>query len=327
MTAKPMTDDEIRGVTAASAGFRGWFAYVPDEVFEIERLAFIPDGYNERDVDHVVVISEDLEPHVIEPLATMLNAVPRLLGEVERLTQERDAAKLEADAAGVGLWRLDLEVKRSGEELARMAQEHEALVALTEARRQRINGMVRQLERFGHEADGLRAELDSIAPHTRDSETEPDAEVLAAPVRCDCYSVVIPAGDSAVIFTDETGRECWAHYGRCPGMLVPQVIDVATVNGPLSVSAHVSGMWAAHEALLSLHDPERWVVTHVPTGHAARFRDGTTLSRATALMLAEELGAHCSAEVFRDPTATVARKRTAEVARVVLSTMKEADRG
>jgi hypothetical protein len=66
------------------------------------------------------------------------------------------------------------------------------------------------------EIAGLRAELESIAPHTRDSETQPDASVLAAPVRCDCCSTIIPAGDSAVMFVDETGRECWAHYWTCP---------------------------------------------------------------------------------------------------------------
>jgi hypothetical protein len=190
MTAKPMTDDELHAITAASAGFRGRFAYVPDEVFEIERLAFVPDGVFERDVDNVVVISDDLEPHVIEPMATMLNAVPRLLAEVERLTRER-----EADAASVR--RLDLEVKRSGEEIAGL--------------RAVVSGIEQDNSFAWLEIEELRAAFEENLPAS-----EPDAEVLAAPVRCDCCSVTIPAGDSAVMFTDEQGRECWAHYGRCP---------------------------------------------------------------------------------------------------------------
>jgi hypothetical protein len=169
---KPMTADDLHAITTASAGLRGLFVHLP----ATGNVVFSP-----RDSDELHAIAEDLEPHVAEPLVVMLDGVPGLLAEVDRLTQV-----------------------------------HETAAALSEARRQRINGMVRQIERFGHESDRLRAELESLAPHTRDSETEPDAEVLAAPARCDCCSVVIPADESAVMFLDESGRACWAHYARCP---------------------------------------------------------------------------------------------------------------
>jgi hypothetical protein len=214
VTAAPLTPDELHAITAASAGLRGLFVHLP----ATGNVVFSP-----RDTDELHTISEDLEPHVAEPLVVMLDGVPRLLAEVERLTQERDAAKLEADASSVSIWRLDLEGKRSGEGIAELRA---ALVRDRDAVGQSIDAHLPPLTVAGTLLDRIAAagrviatqvaELESLAPHTRDTETEPDAEVLAAPARCDCCSVVIPAGDSAVMFEDETGRACWAHYGRCP---------------------------------------------------------------------------------------------------------------
>lgn len=75
---------------------------------------------------------------------------------------------------------------------------------------------VAQLVEAPADIAALLAELEVTVPHTRDTATEPDAEVLAASVTCDCCTTQIPAGESAVMFVDETGRKCWAHYGRCP---------------------------------------------------------------------------------------------------------------
>jgi hypothetical protein len=177
MTTKPMTADDLRAITAASAGLRGLFVHLP----ATGNVVFSP-----LDSDELHTIAEDLEPAVAEPLVVMLEGVPRLLAEVARLTQERDNARADVEAAD-----------------GRLLGVMDGTFSVGDGTAQR-------------EIERLRDELESLAPHARDTETEPDAEVLTAPVRCDCCSVAIPAGDSAVMFTDEGGRECWAHYARCP---------------------------------------------------------------------------------------------------------------
>jgi hypothetical protein len=315
MTAKTMTDEDLRAITAASAGLRGLFVHMP----ATGSVAFSP-----RDTDELHTIAEDLEPHVAEPLVVMLDGVPRLLAEVERLRARQQVhlaqiaslsqsaplpeelqgwesaraalvaevgtlraqvaeADRDAEAAAGGLpiplgempagsttrklvianrlliherdrvtvtaggWKrafiemrrrrdaARLEVLQLGADLDSMAARETAplraeIERLTQEERKwrhaGTDGIDRMADHLGRaqgevgravaEIARLRAELESLAPHARDTETEPDAEVLAAPVRCDCCSVAIPAGDSAVKFVDEQGRACWAHYGRCP---------------------------------------------------------------------------------------------------------------
>lgn len=222
---EPMTADDLRAITTASAGFRGLFVHMP----VTGNVVFSP-----RDSDELYTISEDLEPAVAGPLVVMLDGVPRLLGEVERLLARQQvhlaqiaslsqstplADELQgwesaraALVAEVGTLRAQVaEVTRERDEArADVVVSDERLVAVMDGTFSVGDGTAqREIER-------LRAEIESLAPHTRDSETEPDAEALAASVRCDCCGVTIPAGDSAVMFTDENGRECWAHYARCP---------------------------------------------------------------------------------------------------------------
>jgi hypothetical protein len=52
----------------------------------------------------------------------LLSEVDRLRAEVARLTAERDEAKLEADASGVSIWRLNLEVRRDTAEIERLTK-------------------------------------------------------------------------------------------------------------------------------------------------------------------------------------------------------------
>lgn len=94
MTAR-MTPEEIAAVRAASAGFRGEFRVddveirtpdgaVSDEFPELDHLHADGDPYS---------ITGSIERAVLEPIALMLNAVPRLLAEIEALTKPRDEAR------------------------------------------------------------------------------------------------------------------------------------------------------------------------------------------------------------------------------------------
>jgi hypothetical protein len=114
-----------------------------------------------------------------------------------------------------------LEVLQLGADLDSMAaRETAALRAEVERLTQERDDARAEWQGADGEADAMREERDdaieALAPHTRNTASEPDAEVLTAPHRCDCCSVAIPAGDSAVLFEDEDGRACWAHYARCP---------------------------------------------------------------------------------------------------------------
>lgn len=100
----------------------------------------------------------------------------------------------------------------------------------------------------------LEAEFESLAPHTRDNEIEPDAEVLVVARRCDCCSVVIEPGDSAVMFIDEVGRECWACYGACPAPDLWRVeyVDQSAGAGDLAVEGPLAPE-DAYALAMSLH--------------------------------------------------------------------------
>lgn len=101
-----MTNDELQQVRRLVAGFSGKFAIDPahtedrgignvaDFVNIAERLVFIPEGATLRD-DECSCVSDNLDSHVAETLVDMLNAVPLLLAEVDKL---RKALK---DACGV----------------------------------------------------------------------------------------------------------------------------------------------------------------------------------------------------------------------------------
>jgi hypothetical protein len=263
MTTKPMTADDLRAITAASAGFRGTFVHLP----ATGNVVFSP-----RDNDELHTIAEDLEPHVAEPLVAMLDGVPRLLAEVERLTKERDMVRrLHVDACG---------------EWDKVEQERGAALDLT------------------------------------DPASEPDAEVLAAPVRCDCCSVTIPAGDSAVMFTDEQGRECWAHYWRCP--FEERTIALAFARGERrEVAALVYGLWAMHRDAdgLDWHNGREtlsWRVTHVPSGLA--ISNGWYTERE-ARRIVQRLGVSFSSDRF----AVLATKT--EEARLIGAAVEEALHG
>jgi hypothetical protein len=187
MTTKPMTDEEIRAIRERLAARTPgkWSTSVlgpPDEDWP-EAMA-IAATYGRQKI--YACAGGSFPKADQEFIAAAPTDIAALLAEVERLTQERDEARAEVVASD------------------------ERLVAVMDGTFSVGDGTAqREIER-------LRAELESLAPHARGTASEPDAEVLAAPVRCDCCSVVIPAGDSAVMFEDEAGRECWAHYARCP---------------------------------------------------------------------------------------------------------------
>lgn len=88
------TDIDLEGIKAACRGFAGRFEFQPEHtedrgILHIadfvdfdDRLVYLaPD----RDDDEPYVIADCIEPHVAEPLAVMLNAVPVLVARVEEL--------------------------------------------------------------------------------------------------------------------------------------------------------------------------------------------------------------------------------------------------
>lgn len=88
----PLTDDELRVLREDCSGFPGSFAFqaahiddrgvgdIADFVDVDDRLVYIPASD-----DDVHAIADQIDSHVAEPMARMLNSVPRLLDEVERL--------------------------------------------------------------------------------------------------------------------------------------------------------------------------------------------------------------------------------------------------
>lgn len=90
-----ITDEFLATLRRVSAGFPGTFVFDPEheedlgigapEVVEFEdRLMYVPDGADLRDED-CCVVSNDLDEHVARAIATLLNAVPALIAEVDRL--------------------------------------------------------------------------------------------------------------------------------------------------------------------------------------------------------------------------------------------------
>jgi hypothetical protein len=251
MTAAPLTDDELRAITTASAGLRGTFVHMP----ATGNVVFSP-----RDSDELHTIAEDLEPHVAESLVVMLDAVPRLLAEVVTLRAQAAEADRDAEAAAGGL-PIPLGEMPAGSTTRKLVIANRLLIherdrvtvtaggwkrAFIEMRRRRDAARFEVLQ-LGADLDNmaaretapLRTEVAQLTQERDDARadveaadgrllgvmdgtfsvgdgTEPDASVLTAPHRCDCCSVTIPAGDSAVMFEDENGRACWAHYARCP---------------------------------------------------------------------------------------------------------------
>ena len=93
-----LTDEELDSVRMAAAGFRGSFAFDPydpehtDECGVDDRLTYVPEGCKLGD-DDCYTISEMIEGHVAEPIATMLNASAAMVTEL----RERRAADLSSD--------------------------------------------------------------------------------------------------------------------------------------------------------------------------------------------------------------------------------------
>jgi hypothetical protein len=91
-----VTNDELQQVRRLIAGFSEKFAIDPahtedrgignvaDFVNIAERLVFIPEGAALRD-DECSCVSDNLDSRVAETLVDMLNAVPSLLAEVDKL--------------------------------------------------------------------------------------------------------------------------------------------------------------------------------------------------------------------------------------------------
>ncbi len=91
-----MTDEELTALGEACAGFHGHFEYQParnesrsaygggDWVEHAPRLAYVPATADDEDYDAHFTIMEQAEQHVAEPIALMLNAVPRLLAELKK---------------------------------------------------------------------------------------------------------------------------------------------------------------------------------------------------------------------------------------------------
>lgn len=91
------TDIDLEGIKAACRGFDGRFEFQPEHT-EDRGLLNIADFVDfddrlvylaaDRDDDEPYVIVDCIEPHVAEPLAVMLNAVPVLVARVEELERE-----------------------------------------------------------------------------------------------------------------------------------------------------------------------------------------------------------------------------------------------
>jgi hypothetical protein len=98
-----VTEEDLKQLRRLSTGFVGRFEFDPaheedhglgnvaDCVKVGDRLRFAPDGFDVRD-DEAHTISDCIDEHVAVPIAEMLNAVPVLLDEVERLSVARDNA-------------------------------------------------------------------------------------------------------------------------------------------------------------------------------------------------------------------------------------------
>lgn len=100
-----MNDEQRKRLRAHVNGFRGRFFY------DAERgdIAWIAKACDDKHCDCERKVNADGdqdcayslydwegEDHINEPIVEMLNAVPALLDEVERLTKERDEARAEA---------------------------------------------------------------------------------------------------------------------------------------------------------------------------------------------------------------------------------------
>lgn len=101
-----MTAEQIKNLREIDNGFNGEFVFDPahtedrgiglhaDCADTDDRLMFVPVGCDVRD-EEACCIFDTLEPHVAEPIATLLNAVPELLNEVERLRTAANACLVE----------------------------------------------------------------------------------------------------------------------------------------------------------------------------------------------------------------------------------------
>lgn len=88
-----MTKDELVQLQQDAAGFAGRFEFRPDDDAGYDRLVYVSAGDECDDYE----IAEQLEQHVAEPIARMLNTVPALLAHVEQLAKERDALATRRD--------------------------------------------------------------------------------------------------------------------------------------------------------------------------------------------------------------------------------------
>lgn len=88
------TDIDLEGIKAASSGFAGRFEFQPEHTEDrgIRHIADFVDFDDrlvylaaDRDDDEPYVIADCIDPHVAEPIALMLNAVPALVARVEDL--------------------------------------------------------------------------------------------------------------------------------------------------------------------------------------------------------------------------------------------------
>jgi hypothetical protein len=91
-----ITDKYLEAIRKTSAGFRGTFVFDPahtvdnglgqtaDFVEVDDRLVYVPEDCDVRDED-CCEISDQLDEHVARAIADLLNAVPALIGEIDRL--------------------------------------------------------------------------------------------------------------------------------------------------------------------------------------------------------------------------------------------------
>lgn len=91
-----ITDKYLEVIRKTSAGFRGTFVFDPahtvdnglgqtaDFVEVGDRLVYVPEDCDVRDED-CCEISDQLDEHVARAIADLLNAVPTLIGEIDRL--------------------------------------------------------------------------------------------------------------------------------------------------------------------------------------------------------------------------------------------------
>lgn len=164
-----MTNADLKAIRDAARGFSGRFFFDA----EAEDIGYIAKNCDERtcdceqklnsdgEQDCSIQIADYMEEHVAEPMVAMLNAVPRLLDEVERLRAELSTAETAGKILGQAYDEVDAERDSLRSHYNRAAPEHNllALLDLYEERADKLRALLAEACQIAWrwiDADSLR---------------------------------------------------------------------------------------------------------------------------------------------------------------------------